>query len=153
MDLTDQTTQRNLAVVALIATIIIAATVVFIVTIRIHSAGRIKAVGCEVFADPGTTIVLTEIDWGLMSPGDLSGVMSYIKNTRNTPFNLTLTTENWSPTNAANYLTLEWNYTGQVLQPGDVLAVQITLFVDPLIQDVDVFSFYIVVTATEVAQP
>ena len=146
----DLKTQRNLAIVVAVAAVVILGGALIAVSLRIPSVGRIKAVGVQVFWDPGCTSEVTEIDWGTLSPGDLAGVTIYIKNTKNTSVNLTLSTNTWEPAKAATYLTLEWNYTeGEILQPGDVHTVLLTMWVDPAVENVDGFSLEIVITAYE----
>lgn len=143
-------TQRDLAIVAAVAAVVILGAALIVVSVRIRSVGLIKAVGVQVFWDLRCTSEVTEIDWGQRGPGDLAGVTLYIKNTKNTPVNLTLSTDTWEPAEAELYLVLDWNYTeGEILQPGDVHSVQLTLMVDPAVKNVDLFSFYIVITAHE----
>ncbi len=125
------------------------AVVVLIATYRVRNVGRIRAIGVEVFEDPACTSPLIEIDWGVLSAGDLAGVTVYIKNTQNVVFTLTLNTSDWNPPLAADYLSLDWNYTGKVLTPEQVLPVQLTLYVSVHVQNVTSFSFDILVVATE----
>lgn len=133
---------------ALVAVIIVSA-VALIAKRRIPSAGKIRAIGVDVYSDAQCTVLCEFVNWGMLDPGDLAGVTVYVKNSKNVEFNLTLTSENWSPPEAADYLTLSWNYTDAILQPGDILAVLITLMVDPNTTEITEFSFDMVITATE----
>ena len=134
---------------ALIATILVASAIVLFATYRIRSVGRIKGIGVDVYWDPDGTVPVIEIDWGLLDPGDLAGVTVFVKNTKNTNITLLLNSSSWDPPEAAQYLTLDWNYTGQVLAPEQIIPVQVTLYVSLDIHDVDVFSFDIWVWAFE----
>jgi len=143
--------QRDLAVVVAAVSIVLLVSAVLLFSVRIRNVGRIKAVGIEVFGDAGCSVVLRSVDWGLLAPGDLAGTTVYVKNVKNSAVNLTFAVENWDPAGAGAYLFFDVNYTeGFVLQPGDVLAVLFSLFVDPGIEGVNQFSFDIVVTAREV---
>lgn len=124
--------------------------IVLMATLWLHSHGRLKTIGVEAYVDPECTRPCTSIDWGLVEPGEVRGALIYLKNTNNTAFNMTVKAENWNPPVAENYLTLSWNYTGEILQPGDVIPVQLLLTVSPNATGFDKYSFDIVITATEV---
>ena len=136
--------------IALAATIIIATVTVLVFTYRISNVGRIKAVGVGVYWDLNATNPCSSIDWGSLRPGDLAGVTVYVKNVKNTNVTLSLNVTDWSPQNASQYLTLSWNYSGAMIQPAQVIAIQMALLVSPQTQNIDTFSFNIVITATEV---
>lgn len=146
----DAKTQRNLAVAALVVTIIVAViAVVLTATYRIHNVGTVKAIGVAVFWDLGCTVPVETIDWELISPGDLKGTTVYIKSTKNVNFTMTINATDWNPPEADQYFTIDWNYTGQVLYPTDVVTTQITLYLDPNVADITNFSFDILIVATE----
>jgi hypothetical protein len=144
------TRNEGILTAALVATIIVASVAILAVTYKIPNVGHIKAVGLGVFWDLNATNQCTAIDWDGLKPGDLAGVTVYIKNVKNTPITLSFNTADWSPQNASQYLTLSWNYSTAIIQPAQVVPTQITLLVSPQIQNVDTFSFSIVITATEV---
>lgn len=144
------TSGQKAGVIILVATILIAGTLILMTDWRIHSSGRIKAIGVGVYTDIDCTEECVAIDWGTLNPGDLAGSDVYIKNTKNTNFTLVMNTTDWIPEIAEGYLTFDWNYSGVVLEPEDVIAVQLTLFVSPSIEDVDTFSFDINIVAKEV---
>lgn len=134
---------------ALIATILIAVAAFLVATWRIGNVGKIRAIGVEVFEDPGATVPLTLIDWGVLSPGDLAGVTVYVKNTKNVNFTIAMNSSSWEPPEVEQHITVEWNYTGEVLVPEQISPVQITLYVSYDIINVDTFSFDIWIIATE----
>ena len=84
---------------------------------------------------------------GVIGPGEAKEVTLYLKNTGNVPVNLTLSTENWSPAVAADYMTLTWDYDGTPVVAGAVRRVIITLSVATNITGVAEFSFDILITA------
>ncbi|MEM3480033.1 MAG: hypothetical protein QW702_00470 [Candidatus Bathyarchaeia archaeon] len=73
-----------------------------------------------------------------------------MKNTGNVPITLSLSTENWNPSNAGSYMTLTWDYTSETkIQSNSALKVTLTLTVSSSIQGITNFSFNIVITGTE----
>lgn len=142
------TTLEKTLTVALVA-VLISAAVLLTVSWRIKAAGKIKALGCQVYSDPTLTTPLTLIDWGTMSPGDTKAVTMYVVNTGNTPALLSLSTAEWTPTQAQQHFTLTWNYTNTPLQPLTPLTLQLALTAKPTITGITDFSFTITITATE----
>jgi hypothetical protein len=135
----------------LIATIIVAVVVVALTMNRpISNVGKIRAIGFDVFADRECTVVLTQIDWGSLAPGEMGAVTLYARNSGNVNITLSFNTTDWNPPNAANYLTIAWNYSGVVLHTGDVLPIQLTNAVSPSITGIMNYSFTINMLATEV---
>jgi len=133
--------------VALAAVIIVAA--VLVSTWRIRSTGKIKAVGVGVYWDLSCASPCTEIDWGILGAEDLAGTTLFIKNTKNLNCTLSINSSAYEPLIAQQYLTLDWNYSGQILQPQQILTIQITLYVSKNVTGIDPFSFDIIITATE----
>jgi hypothetical protein len=109
---------------------------------------QIQTAGIAVYKDASCTTKASNVPWGTISPGSSRENVFYIKNEGTTALNLFLDTANWSPTNAANYLTLSWNYGGQTIQPNQVIKVTLTLTVSPSISGIDTFSFDIILTGT-----
>ena len=145
----DLTKREGAMLIALGVVVIVAAILVWSVIYRIPSFGRIKALGVDFYRDSDLTMELDTIDWGMCSPGNTYGVTAYCKNIKNTPGTLSLIVENWNPSSAATYLTPGWNYTGQTINPDEVITIQFKLAIDPNIIDIDHFSFDYVVTLIE----
>jgi len=142
------TTREIVLAIALIATVIVAATVIITMSLVIHTTGKIKGVGVAVYNDAAGTSPCTSIDWGVLNPGDLAGVTVYIKNVKNTNATLSMTMNNTQPSAFAPYSTLAWNYSGQILVPAQQICTQITLLINPNIKDIDTFTFDIIINAT-----
>ena len=115
---------------------------------RITNQAAIKAVGVGIYRDPALTVPLTEIDWGVLEPGEEKNYTAYIRNESNVPITLVLTTENWSPVNASSFVALTWDYNGEPLGVDGFVEVTFTLAVDPVISGIDAFSFDIVIVGT-----
>ena len=114
----------------------------------VHSVGQIKTVGVGVYWDINCTMRATGIDWGLLEPGQNKSVIVYVRNESNVPVSLSLSTANWNPVNASNYITLTWSYEGQFLKQGDVVKVALTLLVSDQIKGVADFSFDIIIAGS-----
>jgi len=115
---------------------------------RISNQAAIKAVGVGVYQDPALTVPLTEINWGVLEPGEEMNHTAYIENESNVPITLVLTTDNWSPMNASNFITLTWDYDGQSVAIGGFVEAIFTLAVDPAISGIETFSFDIVIVGS-----
>ena len=114
---------------------------------RIEARGTIKTVGVEAYWDIGCTDKVTEIDWGNIEPGSQTETTFYVKNQGNTPVTLSLGVEAWSPSEAQNYMSIDWDYDGSSVNPGASIPVQITLAVSAEITGITAFSFQIIIAA------
>ena len=128
-----------------VATLAIAVYGLIQFTVRIPGRGTVKTVGVSVFWDGKCTNEVDFIDWGFVEPGSANNVSVYVRNDGNVASTLFLTTENWSPANASGYIRLNWNYSGQPLDPSEVAQVKLTLTVSPTIEGVESFSFDITI--------
>jgi len=117
-------------------------------SVYLKSVGTIKAVGVGVYWDSSCKQSVSSIDWGLAEPGSVKNVTVYVRNEGNAPITLSMQTANWNPANAANYISLSWNYNGQTIGVNQVLAVNLSLSISPNIQGITSFSFDIVVMGT-----
>jgi hypothetical protein len=117
---------------------------------QMHSYGSIQiaTAGIATYRDAGCTTTASEIPWGTLAPGASGEYIFYIKNEGETSLTLSLSTANWSPANAANYITLSWNYNGQTIAPNQVIQITLTLKVSQSISGINSFSFDIVLTGT-----
>ena len=145
-----------LIAIALIAIQTAFATGVLTKTLRISSQGTvnkgiIKTIGINAYLDSECTQPVSSIDWGSLSPGSTKNFVIYLKNEGNVDITFSISTENWSPSSASNYISLSWSSYGVVISPGQVVAVTLTLQVSDSISGVTSFSFDIVITATETA--
>jgi len=117
---------------------------------RVSSYGTVKTLGVSAYWDENYTILVTDVDWGMLDPGSSNNVTIYLRNDGNIPINLTLSAENWNPTNASEYISFSWNYNGTPLNPNEVLRVTLTLDVDVNINGITDFRFEIIITGREV---
>jgi len=134
---------------ALIATIVIAVTVVLTMNRAVGNVGKIRAIGFDVYADRACTSPLTQIDWGSLSPGEMAAITMYARNSGNVNVTLAFNTTDWNPVGASTVLLVAWNYSGQVIKPLEVVAISTTLTVSPSISGVTNFSYTMNIQATE----
>ena len=117
-------------------------------TRTIGSHGSVKAIGVGVYWDASCTSEVSSVDWGVIEPGSSANVTVYIKNTGNSPVTLTLSTDNWNPTEASSYMTLTWDYGGQSIEAGGVVQVTLSLAVASNVSGITDFSFDIIITGS-----
>jgi hypothetical protein len=140
--------QRKILPLIVLVLIALATCVAALLTseTRISSVGTVKTVGVEAFWDINCTSVVTGINWGLVEPGYQVNATIYLRNEGNAPITLSLDTENWTPSNASSYITLSWDYAGQMVEPGTVVEVNLILSVSSDVTGVTNFSFDIIIT-------
>ena len=115
----------------------------------ISNAGSVKAIGVGVYWDQPCGDTVTSIDWGILEPGFNVNKTVYIRNEGNALARLTIAASNWNPSSASSYMTLGWDYGGQILNVSEVVEVKLTLSVSSEITGITSFSFDITITASE----
>jgi hypothetical protein len=115
---------------------------------RVPSVGTVRTVGVEAFWDINCTSRVIEINWGIVEPGYHVNATIYLKNKGNTPITLSLHTENWTPSNASSYITLNWDYASQTVDAGAVIEINLTLAVSSNIAGITNFTFDILIIGT-----
>jgi hypothetical protein len=136
-----------LAIIALSLTLTTAALLTTSQNIPMN--GTITAVNLAVYSDSGCTQTVTSLNVGTLNPGATATQTVYIKNTGNVPETLTLTTTNWNPTNATNYLTLSWNRQNTVLNAGSSIQATLTLTAAANTGSLTTFSCDVTLTGTQ----
>jgi len=114
----------------------------------IPNAGSVKGIGIGIYWDLACTNQTSSINWGLLEPGSNKTMRVFIRNEGNTVATLSKADQNWNPSTASSYMTLNWNYTGQTLSVNQVLQVNLMLVVSPTVSGITNFSFDITITAT-----
>jgi hypothetical protein len=116
---------------------------------NIHNIGTISTIGIGMYQDSGCTQNLTQINWGSLIAGNSISYTAYAKNLGNSPVTLTMTTANWNPSDAPNFLSLTWDYNGQTINQNQVVTVTFTLSsVNSTAYDFNSFGFDITIIAT-----
>ena len=110
--------------------------------------GQITTVNADIYKDELVLQQLTEIDWGIIDPGGSSSVTFYLKSTSNVPITLSYQASNWQPQGAQTYLSVSWDYSGVIIQPGAVQPVTMTLHVSELTTGFQEFAFDLTIIGT-----
>jgi len=114
----------------------------------VSSAGSVKGIGVGIYWDYACTNRTSSINWGLLDPGSEKIVTVYVRNEGNALATLSKATQNWNPSTASSYMTLNWNYAGQTLSANQVLQIKLTLVISQAVSGITSFSFNITITAT-----
>lgn len=129
-----------------VASLVLSAFILLMPTNIIVNVSAVEANGVGVYWDSNCTNVVFSIDWGALEPGSVKNVTVHIRNEGNESAFLTMATSNWNPSIASEYITLEWNYSGQRINPGEIFTVTQTLSIFPNITGISNFSFDILIT-------
>lgn len=114
----------------------------------VTSSGTITAVNVGVYTDIACTTSCSSIDWGTLLPGNSTTRIVYVKNTGTVPVTLSVSTANWTPSNANTYLTLTWDRVNYVLAPSTSVQATLTLTASSSAGSITSFNFNIVITGT-----
>jgi hypothetical protein len=115
----------------------------------LSSTGSIQTTAeIGVYSDPQCNTALTSLPWGTLEPGGSQARVCYIKNEGNSALTLSMSTLNWYPANAEDYLTLSWNYNGIPIDPDGAVQITFTLTVSLDIEGITSFSFDISIVGT-----
>lgn len=117
-------------------------------TETISNVGSLKTIGIGAYWDENLTSRVDGIDWGLLEPGDQKSFSIYFQNEGNSAVTLSMSASNWNPSAAATYLTLSWDYSGQIIEADKNLQVTLTLSVSANITGITNFGFDIIVVGT-----
>ena len=118
-------------------------------TLALSSAGSIQTTqGLRAYSNIECTTPQTAIEWGELEKGESTSVTIYIKNVGDSPQTLSLVTSDWSPTSAADYLTVSWNYNDQPLNPNTSIQITLTLSVDADSQGITNFGVNLLIVGS-----
>lgn len=135
---------QKLALGVLAAVIVIAGAAFLLVEYRITASGQIKSINIGVYGDKYGYYTISEIEWGVLSPGDTSSALLYFLNTGNAPMNLSMTIENWVPPAAEQYMNVAWTYNGEQIEPDILTPFEVILTVHNNVTGIDSFSMDLV---------
>ena len=115
------------------------------------SSGAVDAsvVGIETYWDSKCTQRVSSIEWGSLEPGTTKTVTLFLKNRGKNPVTLSYYVSDLQPTEIANYLTLNWDYTGQAIAFKEVVQVTFALCVSENAETIATFSFDIDIVTTQ----
>jgi len=114
----------------------------------ISNTGAVKAIGVGVYWNSDGTNEVTSINWGTLEPGSSTNRTCYIQNEGNSVVTLSMSTSNWDPTNASDYISLSWDYGGQLVTPAELIPVIFTLSISDSVEGITSFSFDITIVGS-----
>lgn len=129
--------------------VIASALSVLMASYTFTNTATVKAVGVSVYWYSNCTSPVSIIDWGTIAPGELATKTIYIRNNGTVAVTLSMTTEQWFPSTAQNYITLDWNCSDQLVNSGSVVCAVLALNVSSSVSGITSFTFDIVITGTE----
>lgn len=147
---------RKLSALILMIVLIILIALMLTAYARVNVGSNTNSTGSiafssniRVYSNSACTVPLTTLNWGSPFVGGTVTKTVYIKNTQGTAsLTLSMTTCNWSPTNANGPLTITWNKQGAVIAPRQSIAATITLTVSASITGITTFSNQISISGT-----
>jgi hypothetical protein len=113
-------------------------------------ASYVKGVGVGIYWDQACTNRTLLLNWGLIEAGSNTTLTVYVRNEINSAASLWLGASNWNPPAAFDFMSLNWNYSGQVVNVDQVIPLELTLIVYPTIAGITDFSFNTIITLSEV---
>jgi hypothetical protein len=99
-----------------------------------------------VYWDSACTQRVSSIDWGTLIPGQTKTITLYVRNEGNSTIQLVLTTGNYNPSIAFNYISLDSGANNCGVRANEAVLDRSTLTVSPLTRGISGFSFVLVVS-------
>jgi hypothetical protein len=121
-------------------------TVDFSLNKSVVQANTMQGIGVGIYWNQECTNRTLSLNWGSTVAGSGSNLTIYVRNEGNSVVSLRLSASEWIPSTAQSCMSLNWNYTNQVLSAGGVIPIELTLSVSPTICDINNFSFDVTVT-------
>lgn len=109
--------------------------------------GVVRASVLGVYWDGACTRGVSSIDWGVIDVGSKVNRTVYIRNQGDATVTLGMATQNWTPSNSSAHISVTWDYAGQTLAVGEVIAATFILSVSENAQQVRDFSFETVIAS------
>jgi hypothetical protein len=101
----------------------------------------------DVFWDFSCRSPVNSIDWGTLGPGDVENLTVYVRNEGESNTLLALNVSGWVPTLASSYLSVDWNYSGTAIPPGQVVPLTLMMTVDSGISGITSFGVNVTVSS------
>ena len=109
---------------------------------------NVMGIGAEIYWDQDCTNRTLQFDFGSIEPGSNKTLALYIRNEGDSAAHLSIVASDWAPPVASSYMSLNWNYSGQILSVGQVIPLELTLAVSPNITGITDFSFDTTIATT-----
>ncbi len=113
-----------------------------------QSSNPLAGPNVGVYSNSACTTDKTSITWGSITAGGTTSQTVYVKNTGTATMTLSLAVTNWTPTTAANYITITWNRQGTQLAAGQSISATLTITVSASITGITDYSNTITISGT-----
>ena len=145
-----------------IETIGYATVIVIVVFLTVASTGllipnqqtsldtTIQASNLKVYTDQELTKNCTQINFGILKPGNITSQTVYLKNTGKKPISLSMIVDSWNPVDAKSYLAISWNRKDHIIKGNETISATLTLDVNEDVEGFSDFSFRIVMVGAQV---
>jgi hypothetical protein len=110
--------------------------------------GTITTLNVNVYLDQECTQNCTSMSWGGVYAGESQTQKIYIKNTGNTPIELSMTITDWNPTTANGPISMAWNKENYILEQEEIVEATLTLTISENINDITDFGYKMLITGT-----
>lgn len=120
--------------IGLAAAVVLLAIVIGAAIITALPIFGIRVTGVVAYGD--IKVSVTSIDWGLVPVNTTVQRQFVVTNSGNVPLTLSLTTSQWVPQIASDYITMTNDVEGQILPVGASKTVTLSLFVLPTAEGV-----------------
>jgi hypothetical protein len=138
-----------LTAICMLTVVVLGAIIVnFGSIIAVAHAGSVEGLGVGIYWDQACTNETVSLDWGHVAAGSSISLTVYVKNEGDSAVSLWLSTSNWTPPSSSSHMSLNWNYSGQILNAGQIIPLNLNLTVDPIITGVTNFTFDTTITTT-----
>lgn len=109
-----------------------------------NSSGIVASVDLIVYQDAERSRALDTLDWGTICPGQNITHVIFVTNSGNVNMTLHLETSEWTPPEASGHISVNWDLPPKhILSPGLITPIQINLSISNDIQNIQTFSFNI----------
>jgi hypothetical protein len=92
-----------------------------------QGTGETTSITINIYSDDQCSLPMASISWGMLNAGADKNTTCYVRNEGSAALSLSLKTSNWKPRNAFKAVTINWNYNGQPLNPGETTPISIML--------------------------
>ncbi len=111
-------------------------------SIIIGSGGTVNLpIGVGFYWNSNCTIPVWFVDWGDIEPGSIRNVTFFVRNEGSQSLRLNITAENWSPIEAASYMTFSMNYMDSAINPQEIIQITLSLTTSSQIEQITSFRF------------
>jgi hypothetical protein len=136
-------------IVAFVAALLVIYILVFSMAQTITNVSAVETEGVGVYWNYDCSDRVSLIAWGTLEPGSSKNIVVYVLNQGNEPIFLVMSTREWSPSKASEYMALGWDYSLQRIDPGEVYQITLTLSISHGIEGISSFSFDILLAGSQ----